>query len=119
MSPSHGRGPLCSSAQGLSCQPLWMDSPPSVPEITALAHVKLHSAFPCLHLRPTGATRSLRFQAAHIEEVGEADWRPGPFFQPRGFKAGCLQVGVAWQLRSPRAERLGQPYGEQSPSLDT
>lgn len=108
VSLAHGRGPLCSSAQGLSCPPSGWTVLPSVPEITALARVKLPSAFPLPTPAAHRGDKEPEVPSGPREEVVEAGWRPGPFLQPLGFKAGMSPgSGRVWRgVAFPQGERL-------------
>lgn len=91
VSLAHSRGPLCSPPQGLSCPSFGWTVFPSVPEITALAHVKLPCAFPL----PVRGDKEPEVPSGPHEEVVEAGWEPGPFFQPLWFRAGMAPGRVA------------------------
>lgn len=109
VSLTHSRGPLCSLPQGLS-RPLsgWAVFP-SVPKISALAHVKLPSAFPLPTPAAHWGDKEPEVPNGPREEVVEAGWKPGPFLQPLWFRAGMAPGGsrVVWHgVAFPQGEWL-------------
>ena len=115
VSLTHSRGPLCSPPEGLSCPLSGWTIFPSVPKISALAHVKLLSAFPL----PTSAAhwgdKEPEVPRGPREEVVEAGWKPGPFLQPLWFRAGMAPGGSRVVWHSPRASGCARACGEQVP----